>query len=106
MAAGLIFYFSTVRILLKGLKETRLMTKGPYVICQNPLYASLIPIIILALSLLLSSWLVLTTSVVGYILFKIFIKIEYTELEKYSGEENLKYKSESPEFFPRPLKLN
>jgi len=104
MIFGLIFYFSTVRILLKGLKETRLMTKGPYHLCQNPLYVSLLLIIIPALSLMLNSWLVLTSSIVGYIFFKLFIKSEYKELEKFFGEDYLKYKNETPEFFPLPVK--
>ena len=102
MAAALIFYLSTVRMLLKGLRETRLMTKGPYRLCQNPLYASMIIGIIPALSLLLNSWLILTSSVVGYFLFKLFIKSEYAELEKFFGEDYLKYKKNTPELFPIP----
>jgi protein-S-isoprenylcysteine O-methyltransferase Ste14 len=104
MTAGLIFYFSTVRMLLKGLKETRLITTGPYSLCQNPLYASLILFIIPALSLILNSWLILTSSIVGYILFKIYIKSEYNELEKFFGEDYLKYKKATPEFFPFSMK--
>jgi protein-S-isoprenylcysteine O-methyltransferase Ste14 len=102
MAAALIFYFSTVRALLKGLKETRLMITGPYRYTQNPLYAAIILFIIPALSLILNSWLVLTTSFIGYILFKLFIKHEYEELEKFFGEDYLKYKSRTSEFFPQP----
>jgi protein-S-isoprenylcysteine O-methyltransferase Ste14 len=104
MLFGLIFYFSTVRLLLKGLKETRLITTGPYSLCQNPLYTSLILFIIPALSLMLNSWLVLTTCFVGFILFKLFIKSEYSELERFFGEEYIKYKKETPEFFPLPVR--
>lgn len=104
MAVGLIFYFSTVRILMAGLKETKLQTKGPYSLCQNPLYAAIILLIIPALSLLLNSWLVLTSSLAGYIMFRIFIGSEYSELEKFFGEEYLKYKKDTPEFFPFPVK--
>jgi protein-S-isoprenylcysteine O-methyltransferase Ste14 len=104
LTGGLIFYFATVRMLLKGLKETILMTRGTYSLCQNPLYASLFLFIIPALSLILNSWLVITASVVGYILFKLFIKSEYRELEKFFGEDYLKYKNQTPEFFPFPFK--
>jgi protein-S-isoprenylcysteine O-methyltransferase Ste14 len=104
MVIGLIFYFATVRILLKGLKETKLITSGTYSLCQNPLYVSLILLIIPAVSLLMNSWLVLTTSVAGFILFKIFIKSEYKELEKFFGEAYLNYKRETPEFLPLSLK--
>jgi protein-S-isoprenylcysteine O-methyltransferase Ste14 len=104
MALGLIFYFSTIRQLLKGLKETKLMTKGAYSLCQNPLYSSIILFIIPGLSLILNSWLVLTSSIIGYILFKIYITKEYKELEIFFGEEYLKYKNSTPEFFPLSFK--
>jgi protein-S-isoprenylcysteine O-methyltransferase Ste14 len=104
MIFGLFYYFSTVRLLLKGLKETRLVTNGAFSICQNPLYSSIILFIIPALSLILNSWLILTTSLIGYILFKVFIKKEYNELETFFGEEYTKYKNRTPEFFPLPLK--
>lgn len=104
MTFGLIFYLTTVKMLLKGLKETRLVTNGAFYLCQNPLYAAILLFIIPALSLLLNSWLVLTSSVVGYLMFRIFISHEYQELEKFFGEEYLHYKRETPEFFPLPIK--
>jgi protein-S-isoprenylcysteine O-methyltransferase Ste14 len=104
LVVGLIFYFLTVRLLLKGLKETRLVTNGAFALCQNPLYSAIILFIIPALSLITNSWLVLTSSIIGYILFKIFIKSEYLELEKFFGESYLNYKKVTPEFFPFPFK--
>jgi protein-S-isoprenylcysteine O-methyltransferase Ste14 len=101
---GIVFYLSTVRILLKGLKETRLMTTGTYGLCQNPLYASLILMIIPALSLLLNSWLILTSGIAGYIIFKRHIQHEYAELEVFFGNNYLQYKNHTPEFFPFPVK--
>ncbi len=100
LAVGLVSYVLTVRILLKGLRETKLMTSGPYRICQNPLYATICLLIIPALSLLLNSWLILTASAVVYILFRLNIKSEYAELEKFFGEEYINYKKTTPEFFP------
>jgi protein-S-isoprenylcysteine O-methyltransferase Ste14 len=104
LVIGLVFYLSTVRMLMKGLKETRLMTTGTYGLCQNPLYASLILIFIPGLSLLLNSWLILTSGIVGYIVFKRFIPREYEELEAFFGEEYMHYKNHTPEFFPFPFK--
>lgn len=101
---GLVFYGSTVRLLLKGLNETRLVTNGAFSLCQNPLYSSIILFIIPALSLILNSWLVLTSSLAGYILFKINIRKEYIELEKFFGEDYKRYKNETPEFFPFPIR--
>jgi protein-S-isoprenylcysteine O-methyltransferase Ste14 len=104
LGIGLVFYFTTVRLLLKGLKETKLVTTGGFFLCQSPLYASILLLIIPAVSFLMNSWLVLTTSFIGYFVFKNCIKDEYTELEKFFGESYQKYKRETPEFFPFPFK--
>ena len=101
---GLIFYFSSVRLLLNGLKEGKLVTYGTFSLCQNPLYMSFILFLIPALALLLNSWLVLTSSLVGFILLKMNVKKEYQMLEEFFGNEYLKYRNETPEFIPLPLK--
>jgi len=103
LLSGLFLYFSTVRILLKGLKESRLVTNWTFSLCQNPLYVIIIFLIFPALSLLLNSWLILTSCLLGYILLKIYVKQEYELLEKFFGEKYLKYKRETPEFFPFPI---
>lgn len=101
---GAIMYFLTAPALLKGLKETKLMTTGTFYLCCNPLYSSIILLIIPGISLMMNSWLVLTTSLVAYVLFKIFIKSEYAEMEKFFGDDFKKYRAETPEFFPFPWK--
>jgi len=101
---GLIFYFSSVRLLLNGLKEGKLVTNGTFSLCQNPLYMSFILFLIPAIALLLNSWLVLTSSLVGFIMLKVHVKKEYQMLEEFFGDEYLKYKNETPEFFPFPVK--
>lgn len=101
---GALFYFFTVPYLLKGLKETKLITTGPFFLCCHPLYASIILFIIPGISLMMNSWLVLTTSIAAYFLFKIFIKSEYAEMEKFFGDDYKKYRADTPEFFPFPMK--
>lgn len=104
LAFGLVFYFTSVKLLLKGLKEGRLVTQGTFYLCQNPLYVSFVLMLIPAIGLLLNSWLVLTTSVVGFILTKTYISNEYQMLEEAFGDEYLRYKAMTPEFFPLPVK--
>jgi protein-S-isoprenylcysteine O-methyltransferase Ste14 len=104
LGVGLLFYFVTVRGLLKGLKETKLVTTGGFFFCQSPLYASIILLVIPGIAFMMNSWLILSTTLLGYIMFKICIKNEYAELEKIFGEAWLKYKKETPEFFPFPVK--
>jgi protein-S-isoprenylcysteine O-methyltransferase Ste14 len=101
---GSIMYFLTIPSLLKGLKETKLVTTGTYYLCCNPLYASILLFIVPGISLLMNSWPVLTTSIVAYISFKFFIKSEVAEMEKFFGDDYRKYRSETPEFFPFPIK--
>lgn len=104
LAFGLVFYFTSVKLLLKGLKEEKLVTKGTFYLCQNPLYMSFVLMLIPATALLLNSWLVLTTCAIGFILTKIYISKEYLVLEEVFGDVYLKYKTETPEFFPFPIK--
>jgi protein-S-isoprenylcysteine O-methyltransferase Ste14 len=102
--SGSLMYLLTAPALLKGLKETRLVTTGTYYLCCNPLYSSLLLIIIPGISFMMNSWLVVTTSIVGYILFRIFIKSEYAEMEKFFGDDFIRYRAETPEFIPLPVK--
>ena len=101
---GSMLYLFTIPSLLKGLKETKLVTTGTFFLCCNPLYSSIILFIVPGVSLMMNSWLVLTTSIVGFTLLKIFIKTEYIEMEKFFGNDYRKYKSETPDFLPFPIK--
>lgn len=101
---GFIMYFSTIPALLRGIKETTLITKGAFYLCCNPLYTAIILFLIPGTSFMMNSWLLLTTSVVAYIVFKIYIRGEETELENFFGESYTTYRSSTPEFFPFPVK--
>jgi len=104
LVSGFIFYFSTLPLLLKGLKETRLVTGGAYYLCRNPLYAAFILLLLPGTALILNSWLIFTAPVVGYILFKKNIQNEYNEMNSFFGDEYKEYSSVTPELFPFPLK--
>jgi protein-S-isoprenylcysteine O-methyltransferase Ste14 len=104
LITGLLIYFLTLPLLLKGLKETRLVITGCFYLCCNPLYCAIILFIIPGISFIMNSWLVLTASIVAYILFKFSIKKEYAEMEKFFGDEYRNYRANTPEFFPFPVK--
>jgi protein-S-isoprenylcysteine O-methyltransferase Ste14 len=104
LVIGAIFYLVTVRFLVTGLKNTQLQKDGTYFLCQNPLYSSFILMIIPGLALVMNSWLILTTSIVGYIIFKTCIKSEYAEMESFFGNDYHEYRNNTPEFFPFPWK--
>jgi len=101
---GSIMYFLTVPALLKGLKQTRLVTDGTYYLCRHPLYTSILLFVIPGISLMMNSWLILTASLIGFALLKIFIKSEYEEMEKFFGDDYRKYMNQTPEFIPFPVK--
>jgi protein-S-isoprenylcysteine O-methyltransferase Ste14 len=104
LSAGLVFYFITLRSLISGLRQTSLMTKGGYYLCRHPLYSSFILFILPAIALMLNSWLVLTSSIVAYIVFKLTINREDQILESVFGDEYLKYRNKTPELFPFPFR--
>jgi protein-S-isoprenylcysteine O-methyltransferase Ste14 len=104
VASGFILYFSTLPLLLKGIKETKLVTRGAYYLCRNPLYAAFLLLLLPGTALMLNSWLILTVPVIGYLLFIKNIRSECFEMEKFFGNDYKKYSSETPELFPFPFK--
>jgi protein-S-isoprenylcysteine O-methyltransferase Ste14 len=104
LVIGVVFYVISGKLLMQGIRNTRLMTTGTYYLCRNPLYASIILMIIPGVSFVLHTWLVLTTSLVAYIAFKIQIRSECREMEAFFGQAYLDYKKSTPEFFPFPFK--
>jgi len=84
---GVLMVISCGRKVLNSFSSEKLMTDGLYKIFRNPMYASYLLFIIPGIALLFNSWLALTTVLVNYILFSVFIKREYVYLyEKYSVE--------------------
>ena len=100
MLLGVVFYGMTVRLLVPGLKEGRLVTSGPFRLCQNPLYAALILMVFPGLGLVLNSWLMVTIIIPGYLAFKSCIRGEYKVMEDQFGDEYRQYRQRIPEFFP------
>ena len=97
------FYFSTLRLMLPGIRENRLITGGAYRLCRNPLYSAIILFFIPGLGLLTNSWLIITTSVVGYVMFRLNVKKEEDLLERIFGDEYRKYRDRTPLLFPNPF---
>lgn len=79
--------------LLKAYKSKKLVTNGLYKIVKNPMYLALILFTIPGLSILLNNWLILSVSIIFYILMKVFIKIEYEYLRELFKDEYKKYEN-------------
>lgn len=100
MAISLLFYFSTLRLMLPGIKENRLITTGAYKICRNPLYTALILFFIPGLGIFMNSWIIPITSVLAYVAFKKSIHEEEQQLERIFGDAYRAYKQSTPRFCP------
>lgn len=91
MLIGILMVISCGRKLLKSFNKGLLMTDGLYKIFRNPMYAAYLLFVIPGLCLFFNSWLVLTTVLLNYILFSIFIKREHKYLEEKFGAEYESY---------------
>jgi protein-S-isoprenylcysteine O-methyltransferase Ste14 len=102
LLAGILFYVSTIYVFLSDFTKGKLVTRGPFRWCRNPIYGSFIVFFLPALSLLLHSGLVLSIDLVLYINFRMAIHGEYAALKTTFGEEYLQYERTVNEILPIP----
>jgi protein-S-isoprenylcysteine O-methyltransferase Ste14 len=102
LGIGIIFWIYSAVYFLKYFKPGELITKGPYGLCRNPIYSSIIVFIIPSLALIFHSGLTFSISIVLYIGFKISIHGETNVLKRIFGEEYEKYEKSVNEIFPFP----
>ena len=88
---GAALIINVARKLTKSFNSNHLKTNGLYIVCRNPMYAAYMIFIFPGISILLNSWLVLTSVIVNFILLQVFIKKEYKYLEEKFGEEYKTY---------------
>lgn len=86
---GLIIYLG--RKIRFAFKSGALLNDGLFLVFRNPMYATYLLLIIPGLAFMFNSWIVLTTVIVNYILFRVFIKSEYRYLEGKYGDEYRSY---------------
>jgi len=105
LGLGIIFWIYSAIYFLKYFKPGKLITKGPFALCRNPIYSSIIVFIIPALALIFHSGLLFTVSLVLYIGFKISIHGEVNILRKIFGEKYEEYEKSANEIIPFPRYL-
>lgn len=99
---GLLFLIGTLRTFRNKFRKGELLASGTYSLCRNPMYASWIIFLVPGISLLRNSWLMLTTSLFMYIMFKFHIKKEESFLSEKFGQEYSNYKNSVNQLFPFP----
>ncbi|MBN1415455.1 MAG: hypothetical protein JW973_10165 [Bacteroidales bacterium] len=102
LGIGIIFWIYSAMFFLKYFKPGELITKGPFGLCRNPIYSSIIVFIIPSLALIFHSGLIFSVSIVLYIGFKISIHGETNLLKRIFGEEYEKYEKSVNEIIPFP----
>jgi protein-S-isoprenylcysteine O-methyltransferase Ste14 len=105
LGIGFVFWIYSAFFFLKYFKPGELITTGPFSLCRNPIYSSIIVFIIPSLALIFHSGLIFSIAVVLYIGFKISIHGETIVLRRIFGDKFEKYESSVNEIFPFPRNL-
>jgi len=105
LGLGFIFWIWSALFFIKHFKPGELITNGPFSLCRNPIYASIIVFIIPSLALIFHSGLTLSIAMVLYIGFKISIHGETNVLKRIFGEKYEMYEKSVNEIFPFPRYL-
>jgi protein-S-isoprenylcysteine O-methyltransferase Ste14 len=102
LGLGTIYWMYSAIFFLKYFKPGNLITQGPFALCRNPIYSSIIVFIIPSLGLIFHSGLVFSIALVLYLGFRISIHGETNVLRRIFGEEYEIYEKTVNEIFPFP----
>jgi protein-S-isoprenylcysteine O-methyltransferase Ste14 len=105
LGLGVIYWMYSAFFFLKFFKPGNLITQGPFALCRNPIYSSIIVFIIPSLALIFHSGLIFSISLVLYIGFKISIHGETNVLKRIFGEVYEIYEKSVNEIIPFPRYL-
>lgn len=100
MSLGLIFWAYSAVFFIRNFKPGVLLTTGPFRLCRNPIYSSIILFIVPALGIIFHSGLIISIALVMYIAFTLTIHGEEIVLERIFGEVFEHYKKTVNRFFP------
>jgi len=100
LAVGIPLQMVAGRALWKAHQQDRLITTGAYALCRNPLYANILLTLLPGAAFVCRSWLMLTASVVMYVLVRIRIHREEEYLRRRFGQEYLDYCRRTNAIFP------
>lgn len=88
---GAVMVISCARKLLKSFGNNKLMDDGLYKIFRDPMYASYLLFVIPGIALIFNSWLAVTTVLINYVLYSIFIRKEHNYLKEKFGNDYEEY---------------
>lgn len=103
IAIGLAFYVATIVVFLTDFRQGKLVTRGTFRLCRNPIYAAFIVFFIPGMALVFQSGMVLSIAIVLYLNFKLSIHGEKIILRRNFGEAYQTYEREVNEIIPMPV---
>jgi protein-S-isoprenylcysteine O-methyltransferase Ste14 len=102
LGLGTVYWIYSAIYFLKYFKPGILITRGPFALCRNPIYSSIIVFIIPALALIFHSGLILSISLVLFLGFRLTIHGETSVLRRIFGDEYEMYEKSVNEIIPFP----
>jgi protein-S-isoprenylcysteine O-methyltransferase Ste14 len=88
---GIALWLTAVVQLLEGFPRGRLVTRGAYGVCRNPIYASMGLFILPGISLLGGTWAYLVVAAALLVGVRIFIPREERDLLRVFGDDYRRY---------------
>jgi len=93
---GFVQLFVSGRTFLEGRRKGKLVTKGPFAKCRNPIYSAWIVWIFPALAIAFRMPYLMLVSLLAFVLLRIFIGREEKALEAQFGSAYIKYRQATP----------
>ena len=97
---GIFLWVSGARIIDKAFDNGTLLTNGVYAFVRHPMYSGFIVFIAPGVAICFRSWLLLTPSVLAYVVFRILIREEDAYLEGKFGQTFRDYKARANAIVP------
>lgn len=92
ISIGILMVINCAKKLLSSFNKGKLMTDGLYRIFNDPMYAAYMIFIIPGIAFVFNSWLALTTVILNFVLYSIFIRREHKYLKDKFGDEYISYR--------------
>lgn len=89
---GIIMVAHCGRKLLRSFNKNILMTDGLYKIFRDPMYAAYLIFVIPGIAFVFNSWLAMTTVIINYVLYSVFIRKEHVYLRDKFGNDYDEYR--------------
>lgn len=89
---GVPFFVFALLSVHRAYSANKLITTGIFSLCRNPVYAAWVVFFVPGSMLIRANWLGMTIPIFMYLLLRLLIRKEETNLESVFGEEYIKYK--------------